>query len=491
MDGFGVNTFRFVNAEGKGRFVKFHWRPILGVHSLVWDETQRIAGKDPDFNRRDLWEAIEMGDYPEFEFGVQMIEEENEHDFEFDILDATKIWPQDEVPIRWIGKMTLNRNPYNFFAETEQVAFCPANVIPGIDFSNDPLLQGRLFSYLDTQLIRLGGPNFHEIPINRPVAPIVNNQREGYHRTEINRGQISYFPNGIGENRPRPATVEEGGYAHYQEKVEGKKIRGRSEKFRDFFSQAQLFWNSMSDAEKKHIVEAFHFEVGKVDDVEVRKRVVELFNNVDGDLAVRIAEGVGVPPPAQKGPSSGTRRDPSLSQEITVKDTVKSRRIAILAMDGYDHDELTKVREALTSAGARPQIISQFHGMIRGADGGETKVDKSYVTTASIMYDAVYVPGGPHVETLKTQGYAIHFVNEAFKHCKPIGATGAGIDLLKASDIQGVTYAEPQKGERVVADAGVVTSGTPESVGAFAEVFKTAIARHRHWEREMKEQVPA
>ena len=491
MDGFGVNTFRFVNAEGKGRFVKFHWRPILGVHSLVWDETQRIAGKDPDFNRRDLWEAIEMDDYPEFEFGVQMIEEENEHDFEFDILDATKLWPQDKVPIRWIGKMTLDRNPDNFFAETEQVAFCPANVVPGIDFSNDPLLQGRLFSYLDTQLIRLGGPNFHEIPINRPLAPIVNNQREGYHRTEINRGPVSYFPNAIGGNLPRPASTEEGGYEHYQEKVEGKKIRGRSEKFRDFFSQARLFWNSMSEPEKKHIIEAFHFEVGKVEDLGVRKRVVDLFNNVDGDLAVEIAKGVGVEPPAEKGPSSGTERDPSLSQETTVKDTVKSRRIAILAMDGYDHDELSRVQQELTDAGAHPTVISQFHGTIRGANGGQTVVDKSYVTTASLMYDAVYVPGGPHVETLKKQGYVIHFVNEAFKHCKPIGATGAGIDLLKASDIQGVTYAEPQKGERVVSDAGVVTSGTPESVGAFAEVFKTAIAQHRHWAREMKEQVPA
>ncbi len=490
MDGFGVNTFRFVNAEGKGRFVKFHWKPLLGVHSLVWDEVQKLAGKDPDYNRRDLWEAIEMGDYPEFELGVQMIEEEDEHRFDFDILDATKIWPEEEVPVRPIGKMTLNRNPDNFFAETEQVAFCPANVVPGIDFSNDPLLQGRLFSYLDTQLIRLGGPNFQEIPINRPLARVVNNQREGYHRTEINRGQVSYFPNALGGNLPRPATVEEGGYAHYQEKVEGRKIRARSEKFRDNFSQTKLFWNSMSDPEKEHIVKAFHFELGKVDDKDVRKRVVDLINNVDGDLAVRIAEGIGVEPPSPKGASSGTKRSRFLSQETTVKDTVKSRKVAILAMDGYNHDEVMKVKQALTDARAHPQVVSQFLGTIRG-DGGEMEVDKSYVTTGSIMYDAVYIPGGTHVEALKNQGFAIHFVNEAFKHCKPIGATGEGIELLKASDIRGVNYAEQSAGGKAMVDTGVVTAASQGDMDSFADSFKTAIAQHRHWAREMKEQVPA
>ncbi len=490
MDGFGVNTFRFVNAEGKGRFVKFHWKPLLGVHSLVWDEVQKIAGKDPDYNRRDLWEAIEQGDYPEFELGVQMIEEEDEHRFDFDILDATKLWPEEEVPIRPIGKMTLDRNPDNFFAETEQVAFCPANVVPGIDFSNDPLLQGRLFSYLDTQLIRLGGPNFQEIPINRPLARVVNNQREGYHRTEINKGTISYFPNALGGNRPCPAPVEEGGYSHYQEKVEGRKIRARSEKFRDHFSQAKLFWNSMSDAEKEHIVKAFHFELGKVNDRDVRKRVVDLINNVDGDLAVRIAEGIGVEPPLEKGASSGTKKSPALSQENTVKDTVKSRKVAILAMDGYNHDQAAKVKQALKDAGAHPEVVSQFLGTIRG-DGGEMEVDKSYVTTTSVVYDAVYVPGGTHVETLKEQGFPVHFVNEAFKHCKPIGATGEGIEFLKATDIRGVTYAEAGADGEAVVDTGVVTAGSAGDVNSFAESFRAAIAQHRHWAREMKEQVPA
>jgi catalase len=294
MEGFGVNTFRFINDKGKARFIKFHWKPGLGVHSLVWDEAQKIAGKDPDFLRRDLWEAIELGDYTEYELGVQMIEEEDEHKFDFDILDPTKIWPEEEIPVQRIGKMTLNRNPDNFFAETEQVAFCPANVVPGIDFSNDPLLQGRLFSYLDTQLIRLGGPNFQEIPINQATARVHNNQRDGYHRQTINKGRANYFPNSLGGGFPKTAPREEHGYVSYAEKIDGMKIRNRSDKFRDFFSQAAMFWNSMSQPEKRHIIQAFYFEIGKVENMEVRKRMVELLNNVDGELAASVAEGVGV-----------------------------------------------------------------------------------------------------------------------------------------------------------------------------------------------------
>jgi len=498
MQGFGVNTFRFVNSEGKGRFVKFHWRPLLGIHSLVWDETQKIAGKDPDFNRRDLWEAIEMGDYPEYEFGVQILEEEDEFKFDFDILDPTKIWPEEDVPIKWIGKMTLNRNPDNFFAETEQVAFCPANVVPGIDFSNDPLLQGRLFSYLDTQLIRLAGPNFHEIPINRPLAPIANNQREGYHRTTINKGKASYFPNTVGENLPRPASVEEGGYAHYTEKIEGKKIRARSEKFKDFYSQAKLFWNSMSEPEKKHIIEAFHFEVGKVNDKNIRKAVVDMFNNVDGDLAIEIAKGVGVPAPEKKGGSPVMKESPNLSQERsehTVKNTIKTRRIAIIAANGYNHNDVSQVMQALEAGGARAHIISKHQGMLKSSSGESIEVDKSYVTTASVFYDAVYIPGGKeNVETLKMQGDAIHFVNEAFRDCKPLGATGEGIELLKAANLPDIQFAGKESADKeipLISDKGVVTAVNGEDRSAFNESFTTAIAKHRHWDREKKEQVPA
>lgn len=495
MEGFGVNTYRFVNAEGKGRFIKFHWKPLLGIYSLVWDEAQKISGKDPDFHRRDLWEAIEMGDYPEYEFGIQVIEEKDEFKFDFDILDATKIWPEEKVPVKIIGKLTLNRNPDNFFAETEQVAFCVSNVVPGIDFSNDPLLQGRLFSYLDTQLIRLGGPNFHEIPINRPLAPISNNQREGYHRMTINKGKTSYFPSSVGGNLPRPASTEEGGYANYMEKVEGKKIRERSEKFKDFFSQAKLFWNSMSEPEKEHIIRAFHFEVGKVIDPKIRKAVVELFNNVDGELAVEIAKGVGVSAPEQKGGSPVTNESPNVSQERTeyaVKDTIKSRKIAILVADGYDHKGLSQVIQALKGAGARADIISKYRGMLKSSSGEKLEVDKNYLTAASVMYDAVYVPGGKEsIDTLKMQDDAIHFVNEAFRHCKPLGATGEGIELFKVADLPDIKFAGQKSADKVVSDKGVVTSGKEGGSDSFNKSFIDAIAKHRYWDREKKEQVPA
>ena len=494
MQGFGVNTYRFVNSKGKGRFIKFHWRPILGIHSLVWDEAQKISGKDPDFHRRDLWEAIEMGDYPEYEFGVQIIEEEDEFKFDFDILDPTKIWPEEEVPVKIIGKMTLNRNPVNFFAETEQVAFCVSNVVPGIDFSNDPLLQGRLFSYLDTQLIRLGGPNFQEIPINRPLVPISNNQREGYHRMTINKGKTSYFPNSVGENLPRPAIAEEGGYVNYTEKVEGKKIRERSEKFKDFFSQAKLFWNSMSEPEKEHIIKAFHFEVGKVMDPEIRKAVVDEFNNVDGDLAIEIAKGVDVPVPEQKGGSKVMKESPNVSQERTehtAKNSIKSRKIAILAADGYDYKELSQVMQALKGSGANADIISKYRGMLKSSSGEKLEVNKNYLTAASVMYDGVYIPGGKEsIKTLKMQGDAIHFVHEAFRHCKPLGATGEGIELFKVANLPDIIFAERKSADKVISDKGVVTVMRIES-SSFNDSFIAALAKHRHWGREKKEQVPA
>ncbi len=492
MEGFSVNTLRFVNAEGKGRFIKFIWKPKLGLHQFVWDEAQKVAGKDPDYHRRDLYEAIEMGHYPEYELYVQMIEEEDEHKFDFDILDATKHWPEELVPPKKIGKLVLNKGPDNFFAEVEQVAFHPGNVVPGIDFSNDPLLQGRLFSYLDTQLIRLGGPNFHEIPINRPLAHIHNNQRDGYHRTMINTGKTSYSPNSLEDNDPKPANKEEGGYIHYMEKVEGKKIRGRSEKFKDFFSQARSFYNSMSGTEKKHIISAFHFEVGKVESKEVRQKVVDLFANVDKELATQIAEGVGASPPTEGADSTTADSFPSFSMENTVKDTIKSRNVAILAEDGFNYDELMKVKDALKDAGANSKVISMYRGMIKANNGKEVEVDKNYVSTASIMFDAVYVPGGEEsVESLKKQGDALHFVNEAFKHCKTIVALNEGVKLFDKSEISGVSIAKAGSEGEIISDNGVVTALENAEIKNFIKYFIDAIAMHRHWEREMKEQVPA
>src|SRR5688572_18072176 len=294
MEGFGVHTFRFVNADGASRFVKFHWKPLLGMHSVLWDEAQIISGKDPDFHRRDLYEAIEGGDFPEWELGVQVVEESNENSFPFDLLDPTKLIPENVVPVQRIGRLTLNRNPDNFFAETEQVAFHPGHVVPGIDFTNDPLLQGRLFSYTDTQLIRLGGPNFHEIPINRSVAPVHNNQRDGHMRQTINKSRAAYEPNSLGGGCPFQAGMDMGGFLSHAEKLTGPKVRARGEKFFDHFSQARLFYQSQTAIEKDHIVSAFRFELGKVEVPDIRERMVTILNEIDSQLAERVASGLGL-----------------------------------------------------------------------------------------------------------------------------------------------------------------------------------------------------
>ncbi|GIP40507.1 catalase-2 [Paenibacillus sp. J31TS4] len=486
MEGFGVHTFRFVNEQGEAHFVKFHWKPVLGVHSLVWDETQKVAGKDPDFNRRDLWEAIESGNYPEFEFGVQLIKEEDEFNFDFDILDPTKIWPEELVPVKLIGKMTLNRNTDNFFAETEQIAFHPGHVVPGIDFTNDPLLQGRLFSYTDTQLTRLGGPNFHEIPINRSVAPVHNNQRDGMHRMTINRGQTSYHKNSLSGNTPEPASTAEGGYEHYTEKVEGRKVRQRSDSFKDHYSQATLFWNSMSDVEKDHIVSAFHFELGKVQSKEIRQRVVDVFSNVDEVLAARIAEGIGAVPPADPKPSPVTLVSPALSMMNSAKSPL-TRKVAVLAADGFQEAELSEVTKAFKDAGIVADLISIRQGPIKGQDGREVEANQSLLTADSVLYDAVYVAGGrKSVDALLAHPKPAVFVKEAFQHFKPIAAVGEGADLLLAAGVGAKAVAPADAVDPAAALAavpGVVVAQDASALGSFSEAFIAAIAEHRHWAR--------
>ncbi|MED3647073.1 catalase [Halalkalibacterium halodurans] len=487
MEGFGVNTFRFVNDQGKARFVKFHWKPKLGVHSLVWDEAQKLAGKDPDFHRRDLWEAINMGEYPEYELGVQMIEEEDEFSFDFDILDPTKFWPEEMVPVKLIGKMTLNRNQDNFFAETEQVAFHAGNVVPGIDFSNDPLLQGRLFSYLDTQLLRLSGPNFHEIPINRPIAPVNNNQRDGFHRMTIDKGAVSYSPNTLRNNSPQPASDQEHGYVHYMEKVEGQKIRRRSESFNDHFSQATLFWNSLSTAEKQHLIKAFHFEVGSVKDKNLKQRVVEMFNQVDGKLAAEIAKGIGVNPPTTPGGTGVTASSPAVSQENTIK-LARTRKVAVLIDHGFAFDEVSQVVTALQSAGLGVDLVSKQLGMISSDEGEQLEANKSFATTGAIMYDALYIGGGAQsISSLNLYSESKTFVDEAFKHAKTIGATNEGIELLIAAQVQGITFAGPDSNGHVVNDLGIITIQTDKDFKPFSDEMIHAIAQHRHWMREFKD----
>jgi catalase len=476
MQGFGVHTFRLVDAGGRGTFVKFHWKPKLGKHSLVWDETQKVAGKDPDFNRRDLWEAIESGAFPEYELGLQLVPEEDEHSFDFDLLDATKIIPEEGVPVRPVGRLVLNRNPDNFFAETEQIAFHLGNVVPGIDFTNDPLLQGRLFSYLDTQLIRLGGPNFPQIPVNRPVVEVHDHHREGYHQMLIHKGRAAYHPNSLDGGLPEPAG--EAGYTHYQERVDGQKIRKRSESFSDHYGQATLFWNSMADWEREHIIAAFRFELGKVDARHVREGVVRNLNEVDHDLAVRVAEGIGVDAPGQPSTPNHGRSSPALSMAHEPADTIATRKIAFLVADGVNAAQVQSAMADLTGKGAVCEVLAAYGGAVRGAGGGEVTVTMSLPTTASVLFDAVVVPGGEEsVRALARDGDAVHFVTEAYKHGKAIGAIDTGALLLEPA--------------RVTADPGqgVITLRGGD-LGEFLTSFTAAVAAHRHHGRSTQH-IPA
>jgi catalase len=508
MEGFGVHTFRLINEKGKSRFVKFHWKPLLGLHSVAWDEAQKISGKDPDFHRRDLWEAIENGDFPEWEFGVQIVEEKDEHSFDFDLLDPTKLIPEEIVPVRRIGKLTLNRNPDNFFAETEQVAFHVGNIVPGIDFTNDPLMQGRLFSYTDTQLIRLGGPNFHEIPINRPVAPVHNNQRDGFMRQTVNRGQTSYEPNTLRGGCPFQAGADMGGFTSYAERIDAQKIRARSASFFDHFSQATLFFNSQSEPEQRHIIKALTFELGKLETPAIRERMLGLLANVDKGLANNVAEGLGMPVPAKLDkplnmsiPADGDPRKfqpkrvaqaSEISPALRMIDnpnfpntTIKTRKIAVLLADGFDDAAVAEMSKALLTAGAAPKTVAPRLGAITGASGEKLKADFSFLTASSVLFDAVYVPGGEaSVEALKAEAEAGEFLREAHKHCKAIAANGAGVGFLATS--LGGQFSENASAEKQVEiNEGVVTSrnGTTRNV---AKAFIEAVAQDRHWEREQK-----
>ena len=464
MEGFGVHTFRFINEQGKSTFVKFHIKPLLGVHSLVWDETQKIAGKDPDFNRKDLQEAIANGNYPEYEVGVQLLAEEDEFNLDFDILDATKLWPEEDVPVKIIGKITLNKNVDNFFAEVEQIAFHPGHVVPGIDFTNDPLLQGRLFSYLDTQLIRLGGPNFHEIPINRPVVQFHNNQRDGFHRQTINTNMVSYHNNSLSDNTPKTVSPQEGGYAHYEEQVSGSKIRARSESFKDHFSQTAMFYNSMSNPEKQHIIDAFSFELSSVKDKGIRQQVVNMFGNANIDMMTKVAQNIGVEPPIAEE-SKYTKISPALSQENTIKkpDTLK---IGVIISEGYNTDEFNTVMKALQDAKTMPEIISSTLSPVKGADGKEQLPKSTFVSTHAVLLDGICVLTGCKVnDEFKTN--AMNFIQETYRHYKPIAISKAASEFLKP-EIKG------QPG--VTVDDGK---------GQYTSKFIADISMHRHWDRNI------
>ncbi len=507
MEGFGVHTFRFVNEANESCFVKFHWKPLLGVHAVAWDEAQNISGKDPDYHRRDLWDAIECGAFPEWELGVQIVPESDEHKFDFDLLDPTKIIPEELVPVQRIGKMTLNRNPDNFFAETEQVAYHVGHVVPGIDFTNDPLLQGRLFSYTDTQLIRLGGPNFHEIPINRPVVAVHNNQRDGYMRQTINRGKTSYNPNSLGGGSPHQASVKDGGFTSYPERIEAHKIRNRSKSFFDHFSQARLFFNSQSPAEQNHLIDAFCFELGKVQSVAVRERMLGILSLVDKGLAAAVAYALRLPVPKEPEqpvnhsfPADANQEDyqpvqvegslassEALSMVNTVKDTIQTRKVAILAADGVDEDSLEAVRSVLETGGAVVEIIAPRQGYILSENDSMIEVHHSFLTAASVLYDAVYVPGGTNsVATIEAEADAVHFLNEAFKHCKAIAADEKAMQVLEATYFHKKLPAEYS--EETVLQEGLIVSSDASQL---ASLFSKAIAQHRFWDREKPRKVPA
>jgi len=507
MEGFGVHTFRFVNAENKSCFVKFHWKPVLGVHSVAWDEAQNISGKDPDFHRRDLWEAIENGNFPQWDFGVQIVPEEDEHKYEFDLLDPTKIIPEELVPVRRIGTMTLNRNPDNFFAETEQVAFHIGHVVPGIDFTNDPLLQGRLFSYTDTQLIRLGGPNFHEIPINRPIAPVHNNQRDGHMRQTINKGRTAHSPNLMNGGCPFQAGVMQGGFTSFPERVEANKVRNRSKSFFDHFSQAKLFLNSQSDPEKNHLTDALCFELGKVEAISIRERMLYFLSLIDEGLAAEVAYSIGSHvPKALKTPLNQTvpadadpeeyqsivkegslNKSAALSMKNSPTDTISTRKIAILAADGVKESSIQTVKEAFTAAGALCEVIAPKLGFIAGINGTPIAVAKSFLTTASVLYDAVYVPGGINsVATLEAEPDAVHFLNEAFKHCKAIAFDTDALQVIKATYF-GRKLPDDSNDENVLME-GVIMGN---DVSKLAKQFIKTVAQHRFWEREKARKVPA
>ena len=477
MQGFGVHTFRLVNARGESRFVKFHWNPVRGTHSLDWDECVKLNGADPDYHRRDLWESIEAGHFPEWELGLQVFTEEQADKFSFDVLDPTKLVPEELVPVQTVGRLVLNRNPDNFFAETEQVAFCAAHLVPGLDFSNDPLLAGRIHSYMDTQISRLGGPNFHEIPINAPVAQVHNNQRDGLHRQAIPRGRVAYEPNSLGGGCPFQQGAARG-FTSFPDGNASDKVRGKPAKFAEHYAQATLFFESQSPVEQAHIVRAFRFELTKVQTPAIRERVLAQLANVSRKLAAAVAGGLGleVPEPlplAGKPARPEVTRSPALSLFARPGDgSVKGRSVAILVAPGVDGESARSLQRALVAAGAVPRLLSARLGAVESADGEALAPDATLETMPSCLFDAVVVPDGAgSAATLASLGQAVEFVKDQYRHCKAILAVGAGRALLEKAGL-------PLEGK----DPALIVAA---SAKAGQKPFLAALGKHRNWDRAM------
>ena len=485
MEGFGIHTFRLINAQGKATFVRFHWKPLAGKASLVWDEAQKLTGRDPDFHRRDLWEAIEAGDYPEYELGLQLIPEEDEFKFDFDLLDPTKLIPEELVPVQRVGKMVLNRNPDNFFAENEQVAFHPGHIVPGIDFTNDPLLQGRLFSYTDTQISRLGGPNFHEIPINRPTCPYHNFQRDGMHRMDIDTNPANYEPNSINDNWPRetPPGPKRGGFESYQERIEGNKIRERSPSFGEYYAHPRLFWLSQTPIEQQHIIGGFSFELSKVTRPYIRERVVEQLAHIDTALAEAVADNLGfelteeqakIAPPANV---NGLKSAPSLSLYAGAQGEIKGRVVAILLNDQVKSGDLLAIMQALQAKGVHAKLLYSRMGNVVADDGSVLTIAGTFAGSPSLTVDAVIVPCG-NIADIAMNGDARYYLLEAYKHLKPIALAGDARQFKATLDIK-------TEGEE-----GMVEADSADA--QFMDTLLTLMTAHRVWSRAGKiDTIPA
>lgn len=462
MEGYPVNTFRFINDQGDSTFVRFVWKPLLGVHSLLIDEFDKIGGIDPDFHRRDLHEAIERGAYPEYELGIQLIKEEDEFKYNFDILDDTKLWPEEDVPVDIVGKLTLNQVVDNHFAEEEQVSFDPSTVVPGIDFTHDPVLQGRSFAYRDTDYHRLGTGNINEIPVNKPIAEVNYNQRDSYSKYRIDVDSVNYHENSLAGNTPAETPPEEGGYSHYPTEVEGHVTRERpSESFFDYFTQARLFWNSMTLGEKQRIVETFIYHLGKVKSESVREQNVDMWVNVDEEMACLIADGIGVRRPTGSSVNV-TKSSPALS-EANTPHYAYTQKVVVLIGDGFPAEEVLHVLRALEGAGVFIEIVSKQLGVVTGDDGTKIKVDKPFISTYPVLYDSYYIVGG---DDENLTNHIMTYVTEAYRHYKPIGIATSAELFIQTTDENNL--------------AGVVFAADNRN---FSKAFIKAIAQQRFWNR--------
>ena len=464
MEGFGVHTFRLVNDNDETCLVKFHWKPVAGVHSLVWEEAQITMGMDPDFHRRDMADGIEAGAFLEYELGIQVMPDDGTETFQgIDLLDPTKLVPEELVPVQRIGKLTLNRNPTNYFAETEQVAFHTGHLVPGIEVTNDPLMQSRLFSYLDTQLTRLGGPNFAQLPINRPHAPVNDMLRDGMHQTAIHTGVAPYLPNSIDKGEPRTAGADEGGYVQTARPVEGVVERAAPVSFDDHFTHATLFYRSLSGIEQAHVAEAITFELGKCYEQVIKERELQVLANVDADLCAAVAAGLGLPAP-KGSPAEDVVPSPALSQLAVTPGPIAGRKVGVVADAGSDLAGIAKLRKAMDKLGATVHVIAPVGGVLKKGRQSVI-VERTNLTTRSVEFDAVVIADG----TAPTGDVKLTvLLQEAYRHCKPVGAWGSGSAALDLASI-------PQDGP------GVLLGGSPDK--AFTAALTTALGLHRVWER--------